>query len=158
MTLESDVDTIYRNPGWFPVKHGLCETPEYPIWEHIKNRCSCPSNARYGGRGIKVCERWLNDVSAFIADMGPRPSLAHSIDRIDNDGDYEPGNCRWATATEQARNRRSSKLYSYNGESKTLTAWSEVSGVLSGTIWFRVKAGWSLGEAIFTPARGKRHA
>jgi len=97
-------------------RHGFARRKEnggkadvYNIWHLMRARCQSPRAAHYqdyGGRGITVCERWDADFAAFYADVGPRPSRNHSIDRINNDGNYEPGNVRWATASEQARNRR----------------------------------------------------
>ena len=95
------------------VKHGMSrvgsKTPEYETWCHMKGRCYNPHYIRYeryGGRGIRVCERWRHNFVAFLTDMGPKPSPRHSLDRIDNDGDYGPDNCLWATPTEQARTHR----------------------------------------------------
>jgi hypothetical protein len=93
--------------------HGLSKDPAYRIWCQMRQRCR-DTNLKnwpdYGGRGIRVCERWENSFQQFIADVGPRPSAAHQIDRFpNNDGNYEPGNCRWATRTEQQRNKRAQK-------------------------------------------------
>lgn len=95
--------------------HGMSRNVrEYKIWIGIKTRCYNPRYAhfnRYGGRGIKMCGRWRDSFPAFLADMGRRPTPKHSVERIDNDGDYEPGNCRWATHTEQMRNTCKTKLH-----------------------------------------------
>ncbi len=92
--------------------HGLSETRVYKTWTAMKDRCSNPKNkayANYGGRGIAVCDRWMNSFESFYADVGDRPSDQHSIDRINNDGNYEPSNCRWATKSQQQSNQRPRK-------------------------------------------------
>ncbi len=100
--------------GVHPKTHGLTNTPEHKIWKSMKARCNNPKSPffkYYGGRGIRVCERWATSFEAFLADMGNRPDPNLSIDRINNDGNYEPGNCRWATMKEQANNTRRSLKY-----------------------------------------------
>lgn len=94
-------------------RHGMARrgelSPEYGVWQAVIARCTNPKNKRwawYGGRGVRICQRWRHDFAAFLADMGPRPSPHHSIDRINSDGDYEPGNCRWASPREQYMNRK----------------------------------------------------
>lgn len=124
--------------------HGRSLTPEYRAWEHMHSRCSNPKVANfkdYGGRGIRVCERW-HSFECFLADMGPRPSKAHSIDRYpNNDGDYEPGNCRWATPVEQASNRRVNRIVTYEGRQMTLKEACERSGLPRSTAYARLKRG-----------------
>jgi hypothetical protein len=96
-------------------RHGMEKLSEYIIWKAMKQRCLNPRNnnyKNYGGRGIKLSERWIDSFMNFYADMGPRPSPRHSIERKNNDGNYEPGNCRWATRAEQAMNKRQVKLAS----------------------------------------------
>lgn len=136
-------------------KHGHYNTPMYQIWRHIIERCSSSSSKGYryyGGRGIKVCERW-QDFEHFLEDMGPRPSPDHSIDRINVNGNYEPTNCRWATRIEQANNKRNNVLVDVSGQSLTIAQWAAVSNVHPGTINSRLKNGWGSQAAVFTPAK-----
>ncbi len=142
--------------------HGGCGTKEYGVWRTMLNRCRDPKNERfsyYGGRGVVVCDRWLDFVN-FLADMGPRPSAAHQLDRFpDNDGPYAPDNVRWATRKEQGRNKRNNRLMTSGGETLPLSAWAERLHVAQGTIRNRLRRGWSeertLTEAI-QPNRFKR--
>lgn len=135
--------------------HGKTGSPEYRAWCHMKTRCTLKTvynYENYGGRGIKVCERWFNSFENFLTDMGPRPSPQHSIDRYPNkDGDYEPENCRWATAKEQSRNLRSNKIIEYNGVSASISEIAESVGVNPFVIYRRLRRGWSVKEAIETP-------
>lgn len=111
----------------------FASTPEYTIWLYMKRRCVDPRDhtyGRYGGRGIRVCDRWMSFPS-FLEDMGPRPSEEHSLDRIDNNGNYEPGNCRWADRITQARNARSNRsiIRSDGAQFETIAEAAELSGV-----------------------------
>ncbi len=108
------------------IRHGYSRyknvSSEYIIWSRMKSRCDNPADRNYfnyGGRGISICERWVNSFDNFIYDMGPKPSPKHSIDRIDNNGNYEPGNCRWATQAEQCNNTRRNARYYIDGGGET---------------------------------------
>jgi len=111
----------------------------------------------YGARGITVCDRWRfgedgkSGLELFAADMGPKPSPKHSIDRMDNDGNYEPGNCRWATAEEQANNTRANRRIEFRGETKTVTQWAQTLGVDMYLVSHRLAAGWSVERALTDP-------
>jgi hypothetical protein len=134
--------------------HRSVKTAEYGIWIQIKRRCDCPrywAYRRYGGRGITMCDTWRNSFLDFLRDIGERPSSKHSIDRINNDGNYEPGNVRWATSSEQCRNRRSNRLVTVDGVTKTIIEWSEFSGIKWCTINARLGAGWEPRDAISLP-------
>ncbi len=141
--------------------HGLSEHYIYSIWRAMKVRCYNPKDGHYryyGDKGIKVCERWLNSVESFFEDMGERPTPQHSLDRIDNDGDYYPGNCRWATRKEQMRNRSDSAFLTIEGETLTIAGWAERFGISHSLIWNRIKRGWPIDITIGQPARYKRRA
>lgn len=114
------------------ITHSMSETDEYSTWADIKTRCGNKNNSaynRYGGRGIKVCDRWVNSFENFVLDMGLKPSKEHSIDRIDNDKGYSPDNCRWATRQEQARNKRTTMYAEIGGVKKRVVEWIEELGV-----------------------------
>ncbi len=113
----------------------------------------CEAYPRYGGRGIEVCKRWQT-FENFLADMGPRPSADHSIDRIENDGNYEPGNCRWATDAEQNQNTRSNRLLTYAGRTQPLSVWAREFGIRRETVRERLKAGWDVERALTVAPRG----
>lgn len=132
---------------------------EYSAWQEMRARCRNPSHAayrHYGGRGITVCDAWRESFEAFLADMGRRPSPDHSLDRIDNDGNYEPGNVRWATRERQARNRRSSVLVTFRGVERSVPDWAEDLGISAQTLSHRLKAGWPLERALTTPSTRQR--
>lgn len=117
---------------------------EFTTWCSIKQRCldeNTKSYHNYGGRGISICERWVNSFENFLFDMGKRPSSKHSIDRIDVNGNYEPSNCRWATSKEQGRNRRNNRIVNINGSDKSLVEASEIIGIKQGTLISRLNRG-----------------
>lgn len=134
---------------------GTPSSPEYKIWTDILRRAhsgSTKAAEHYLHRGITVCERWL-DFSNFLADMGPRPSPEHTVDRINNDGPYSPENCRWATNDVQARNKRTTVWIEANGERMCLQDWANRLGCAHSTILHRIrKLGWSPERAVTTPA------
>lgn len=135
------------------VPRGVSKAAEYGIWAGMRARCLNPKNtayARYGGRGIAICERW-EVFSNFLADVGPRPSKNHSIDRVDNSKGYYPDNVRWATAKEQMRNRRVNHVIEHGGLILTLAGWAERTGLKATTIIGRLGCGWPPGEAVSTP-------
>jgi hypothetical protein len=132
--------------------HGGSNSPEYRSWVHMIARCHNANNdayATYGGRGITVCDRWRESFADFLSDMGPRPSIKYSLDRFpDQNGDYESGNVRWATALEQGRNRTNNRLLTLQGETHTLSEWSETTGIPESTLTGRLDRGWTLERAL----------
>lgn len=146
------------------LKHGHSsnglKTSEYQIWKSMKQRCSNPNNKaynNYGGRGIKVCARWTNSFANFINDMGLKPSRHHTIERKDNDGGYNPSNCRWATRIENGNNKRNSRVVTFKGESLTLAMWARKLGIGVATFTDRFKYGWPI-EKIFSSKKYKPHS
>jgi hypothetical protein len=147
----------YANPH--SLIHGYARPgkiiPEYRIWYAIKERCNNPNSKAYpdyGMRGIAICEKWEHDFVAFISDVGRRPSKEYTLDRIDNDGNYEPGNVRWATRIEQANNKRTSILVTYKGQTKPLPVWCRELGIRYTLIKDRLWHKWPIERAFETPA------
>lgn len=134
--------------------------PQYirNCWYHIRHRCLNPeykSYRWYGGKGIRMCERWQASVAAFYEDVGDRPSPSHSIDRIDNSGNYEPGNVRWATKKDQGRNRSTCHMITFNGETLSRVEWAERLGIESNTLRQRLK--YHPVEVALTMPKQSRH-
>jgi hypothetical protein len=150
------------------LKHGECcrvakgkkkSSPEYKSWSGIHDRCLNSNDKhyhRYGGRGIKIADVWVNDFEAFRAYVGFRPAPGYTIDRIDNDGNYEPGNVRWATGKEQARNRSSNRLIEFNGSKMPLAQACEQAGISVKTVRKRIKGGWGIMRSLAAPVDQKK--
>ena len=137
--------------------HKLSKHPLYQTWSAMLGRCynmKNPAFKKYGGRGITVCDRWRHSISNFISDMGEKPK-GTSLERIDNDGPYSPDNCKWATAMEQAQNRRSSSLLTFKGRTLPVMQWSREIGIKRTTIEMRLLNGWSIEKALSTPVRSR---
>ena len=130
--------------------HGQSKTPTWNSWARMRRRCrqGRKHHARY--ENTKVCDRW-ESFENFLEDMGERPSLTHTIDRIDNEGDYCPGNCRWATPKQQSRNRSNNRNLRYNGKTQCLVDWAKEVGLTKSCLESRLNRGWSLKESLETP-------
>lgn len=139
--------------------HGKSTTRIYKIWTNIISRCYREHNINYdnyGGRGITVCDSWRNSFEAFYKDMGEPPSDRHSLDRIDNNGNYTPLNCRWADTYQQANNSRKNRILSANGVSHTMAEWSRILGISYNTIKSRISYGWGDERILTTPVQNQR--
>lgn len=139
--------------------HAMSKTAEYKIWAGVIKRCTNKNDLAYklyGMRGITVCERWKNSFENFFADMGMRPSPKHSIDRIDNNGNYEPGNCRWATTKEQSRNTRRTLRIEFNGKVQCVADWAKELGVNRSSLLDRIqKLNWPIEKVLTQPMSTK---
>lgn len=131
----------------------------YQSWSAMKFRCENPKANNYhlyGGRGIQVCQEWRSDFPAFLRDVGMRPSINHSIDRIDNNGDYKPGNVRWATQSEQNFNKSNNHTVSVDDKALAISQWAQILKTHPATITNRIRRGWSERKAVTTPVRKYR--
>jgi hypothetical protein len=134
---------------------GLNTTREYHTWQAMKDRCLNPNNSGfqgYGGRGIIVCERWRQSFENFLSDMGSCP-VGLTLERKNNNGNYEPGNCKWATRKEQSSNTRWNRQITFNGQTKTLSQWSRLLGISCEGLYLRLKRGWTVERALCSKPR-----
>jgi hypothetical protein len=147
---------VRENQRKAATKHNMSNSRLYRIWVGMKNRCcreDDPHYSGYGGRGISICADWLDSKKFFDWALRYGYDDALSIERIDNNGNYEPSNCRWATVFEQANNRRTNKRYAYSGRTLTLAEWSSETGILRHNLTNRIKRGWSIERALTTPVK-----
>lgn len=134
-------------------KHGFSRTPEYGIWQNAKWRCTNPKRRdfkNYGGRGIKMCNEWLNSFESFIYHVGFRKNKNYSLDRIDVNGNYEPGNVRWVLIKEQLNNKRNNRLISWNGITRSVSQWAKSTGISRPTIQSRLERGFKSDDIFST--------
>lgn len=143
----------------FVATHGMAKTPEYGTWKRMKNRCynpNYPMFRHYGGRGITVCDRWLDNFENFYNDMGAKPK-GYSLDRVDNNGNYTPENCRWATNAEQAKNKQATRYYTFKGKRMVATEIAKEIGMKPTTMYQRLFVmKWPMERIINTPVRFNR--
>lgn len=141
-------------------KHGDApnsgKSKEYTTWMGIKSRCynkNVRSYKSYGGRGIHVCDRWLNSYENFLLDMGRAPSPKHSIERKNNNGNYDPDNCKWATDEEQRSNTSTLRKITFNGQTKSISQWADVLNIKYKTLDNRLRVGWSIERSLSQPTK-----
>lgn len=151
----------YQNDirGQSSLTHGMSRTKVHTAWEAMKGRCFNPKNGKfalYGARGITVYPGWIDDFLAFYSFIGDPPSPLHSLDRIDGDGNYEPGNVRWATPSEQSNNLSTNRILELNGRKQTLAQWSKEVGIEESALRARLKRGWTLARALAGPLRHEK--
>lgn len=133
-------------------KHGLRQTSFYSVWRNIKRRCLKIKDKQYkdyGGRGIKICDKWL-DFRSFQNDMFPTYRKGLQINRINNNGNYEPSNCKWVTQKENCNNKNNNHLIEFNRQKLNLTQWSEKTGISFSALMYRIKAKWSVDKMLST--------
>lgn len=151
--MKKPVDYVRDTRAKNAITHGMSYTKAYDVWVSMKSRClnkKDKSYKNYGGRGIKICDRWLS-FQNFYEDMG-EPPKGKTLDRIDNDGDYFPPNCRWATRAQQNRNHRRNVVITWKGKTQTLADWSKETGIKYFTLRGRLKKGWVLPD-LFKPVK-----
>ena len=141
---------------------GRTKHPLYKTWEKMLSRCLCPGNdayRHYGGRGITVCEEWVDSFEAFLRDMGEKPGPEYTIERNNNNDGYRPGNCSWAKMDKQAQNRRGNRNITIDGVTKCRTEWLRHFGIKKDTFDTRIRLGWDLMDAVTVPAsRSNKYA
>ncbi len=133
--------------------HGRSFTTEYRSWSNMRSRCYNPNSINYhiyGGRGIRVCNEWLHSFNNFLHDMGTKPDISYSIDRINVNGNYTPKNCKWSSDIEQANNKRSCHLLTYNGKTQNVTQWAQELDINRRTLFARIRYGWEIDRILST--------
>lgn len=153
--IKINAPTWKRHLGQRRLTHGMSNSTEYRSWSGMKSRCNNPKRTQwkhYGGRGIKVCERW-ELFENFLADMGAKPSQCHSIERCNNEDGYHPGNCRWATRAEQMLNRSNNRRLTFHGETMCYAEWERKLGLTKGTISLKIKKGYPIERVLTNSSR-----
>lgn len=139
--------------------HGKSDTVEWKTWQAMRKRCTNPLHPHYpsyGGRGIRVCDAWINSFETFLKDMGHKPSPEYSLDRLNNEGHYEPANCAWRTSRQQQNNRRTTVQLTHQGQTMSLAYWAERTGIKHTILYRRIREGWSVERALTTPVRAQK--